>query len=384
MKLFEFDAHIGDWRVLVQSRDIKNGVIQSRHIADGAVTADKIGDGEVKSRNIAPEAVTTDKIGNGEVKTRNIAPGAVTNEKLVDECITGDEIEGSTVKNGKIADNAVQTRNIKDRNVTTEKLAEQSVTDSKLHKDAVTNEKIKDKQVGWSKFDDDVQNIIASMEKGGVALSKNWGDSELIGITQKKLSEAHEDLQNQINAIVNDKAEVELKVSPSTVFVGVQSTINLVATTNTSATSIKIRKGSAEIASGSGLTLSGSDTITPSAPGNTSYLSEFTIAGLQKTTSKNVVAVYPIKYGAGQAYTDATTQASVRTTPAGTYNVVVPNNGDYLFFVVPRTMNINSAKMSGFDFPLQAPQNVEIDGVEYKYYQSANTYDAGTLTIVIS
>jgi hypothetical protein len=97
-----------------------------------------------------------------------------------------------------------------------------------------------------------------------------------------------------------------------------------------------------------------------------------------------VVAVYPILYGTGDDYTDAQTRPSVRTTPAGTYNVTVANNGDYVFFVVPRTMNINSAKMGGFDFPLQAPVNVEIEGVEYKYYQSANTYDAGTLTIVIS
>jgi len=191
--------------------------------------------------------------------------------------------------------------------------------------------------------------------------------------------------QAQINAIVLGGAVTpSLSTSPGTVFVGVQTTINLTASINTPADNIKIKKGSTEIATGSGTSLSGSDSITPSAAGNTQYTAEFTLGGLTKTANKNVVAVYPIKYGAGDDYTDATTQASVRTTPAGTYNVTVPNNEDYVFFVVPRTMNINSAKMSGFDFPLQAPVNVEIEGVEYKYYQSANTYDAGTLTIVIS
>lgn len=191
--------------------------------------------------------------------------------------------------------------------------------------------------------------------------------------------------QSQINSIVlGDAININLSVSPSAVFVGVQSNINLTATISTPADSIKIMQGGTQIATGSGTSLSGSHAITPSAAGNTQFKADFVIGGLTKTTSKNVVAVYPIKYGAGDDYTDATTQASVRTTPAGTYNVTVPNNEDYVFFVVPRTMNINSAKMSGFDFPLQAPQNVEIEGVEYKYYQSANTYDAGTLTIVIS
>ena len=191
--------------------------------------------------------------------------------------------------------------------------------------------------------------------------------------------------QAQINAIVLGGAVTpSLSASPGTVFVGVQTTINLTASINTPADNIKIKQGDTEIATGSGTSLSGSYAITPNAAGNTLFRADFVIGGLSKAATKNVVAVYPIKYGAGDDYTDAITQASVRTTPAGTYNVAVPNNGDYVFFVVPRTMNINSAKMSGFDFPLQAPQNVEIDGVEYKYYQSANTYDAGTLTIVIS
>lgn len=191
--------------------------------------------------------------------------------------------------------------------------------------------------------------------------------------------------QAQINAIVLGGAvTIGLSATPSPVFVGASSNINLTATINTPADSIKIKKGSTEIATGSGTSLSGSDSITPSAAGNTQYTAEFTLGGLTKTTNKNVVAVYPIKYGAGDDYTDATTQASVRTTPAGTYNVTVPNDGDYVFFVVPATMTINRASMSGFDFPLQAPVDVTIGGVAYKSYQSSNTYDAGSLTIVIS
>ena len=237
----------------------------------------------------------------------------------------------------------------------------------------------------------DLQNQVDSIQIHGMAVSNEFGDDPHIGISQKKLSEEHDErlatengLQDQINAIIMDKAIVNLVTSPSLVFVGEENAISLTATTNTPTTSIKIKKGYIEIATGSGLSLNGSDTITPSEAGNTTYTAEFIIAGLQKVTTKNVEAVYPIMYGAGDEYTDVQTQASIRTTPAGTYNVIVPSNGDYVFFVVPRTMNINSAKMSGFDFPLQAPQNVEIEGVEYKYYQSANTYDAGILTIVIS
>lgn len=202
--------------------------------------------------------------------------------------------------------------------------------------------------------------------------------------TKTNLTEITNDLQGQINAIVADKAVVGLSTAPGLVFVGVESSISLTATTNTGATSIKIKKGDTELATGGGMSLSGTDTITPAEAGNTAYTAEFTIAGIQKTATKNVVAVYPVLYGAGDEYTDAQTQASIRTAPAGTYSVTVPNDGDNVFFVVPRTMKINSAKMSGFDFPLQAPVEVEIDGVEYKYYQSANTYNAGTLNIVIS
>lgn len=165
----------------MQSRDIQNGAIQSRHIADDAVTTVKIGDGEVKSHNIATNAVTTEKIGDNEVRNRHIAPGAVTNEKLVDDCITGDEIEGDTVKNGKLANNAVQTRNIKDRNVTRSKIAKNNIYPEHLHKSFVP--------LVIKPITDDLQNQLDSLQIAGVALSTKFGADTHIGISQKTLTD---------------------------------------------------------------------------------------------------------------------------------------------------------------------------------------------------
>ena len=267
----------------------------------------------------------------------------------------------------------VQTRDIQNGAVKTAKIGDKAITEEKLDDGAVT----------WKKLNRELQQIIASKAEGGIALSDEWGDSDLIGITQKKLSQAHADLQAQIDAIVSDRVVVSLAATPSLVMAGVESSIALVASSNMAVASIKVKKGATEIASGSGTELTCTDTITPQA-GETTYVAEFTSEGVNKTAEASVTAVWPIKYGAGSDYTDATTQASVRTTPEGTYNINIPSNGSYVFLVVPRDMSISHAQMSGFDFPLEEPVNVEIGGVEYKYYQSSNTYDAGTLTIVIS
>lgn len=191
--------------------------------------------------------------------------------------------------------------------------------------------------------------------------------------------------QAEINAILmGDAINVSLSASPSPVFVGVQNIISLVASVNTAANSIIIKKGSTTIASGSGASLSGSDTITPTTAGNTTYTADFVIGSTSKSTSKSVVAVYPIRTGASASYTDGTPLGTPKTSPAGTYNINVAQNGSYVWLNVPSSMTIHGATMSGFEFPLEAPTNVTINGVAYKSYRSSNTYGAGTLTIVIS
>jgi hypothetical protein len=190
--------------------------------------------------------------------------------------------------------------------------------------------------------------------------------------------------QKQINAIVlGDAVSVAFNFSSSAVDVTTQgegnATVNLTATCSTEANTIKIKKDGAVVASGSGTSLTHSDTRAHS--GNaTHYVAEFMIGGLTKTATRNIATLY---YGSGSVHTDAK-KAIDKVSPAGTYNVTVPANEKYVFFVVPAGMTINRATMSGFDFPLEAPTDVTIDEVAYKSYRSSNTYDAGTLTIVIS
>lgn len=217
-----------------------------------------------------------------------------------------------------------------------------------------------------------IQNIPArlkNMAKGGhVAGAADIIDDDLL-LTQA-----------QINAIVlGDAVSVSLNYSSPIVTSGTDATVNLSASCSTDADTITIKRGEEVIATGSGRSLSFIDTIALSGT-PTVYRADFLIGGLTKNASRSIAAVY---FGAGAAYTDAT-RAIEKTSPAGTYNVTVSENGQYVWFVVPATMTINRATKSGFDFPLEAPENVTIGDVAYKAYRSSNTYDAGTETVVLS
>lgn len=198
-------------------------------------------------------------------------------------------------------------------------------------------------------------------------------------------------LQSQIDEIIGGGATVNLTALPSTVFVGVGTTINLNATASVNATSISITGGSiAEPITGSGKALSGTDTLTPSMPGATTYTATFVITGQSRTATRNVTAVYPIYYGAGMQESDvlgvAACKASARTSPAGTYNVTVADSAKYIWFFVPASMTpITSAKMNGFDFPLENLDNTtDAGGVEYRVYRTPYTQEENTYPIVIS
>lgn len=250
----------------------------------------------------------------------------------------------------------------------------------------IVNE-LRDLEVSVDEKEAEIYKAIASVVAGGVALKQSFGDSEEFGISQKVLTESRNDLQAQIDAIVSEKATVSLNVSPNTLIVG-ERTFTLTASTNTTAENIVIKHGSDIIISGSGKTLSRSITVTQDTADNIVYTAEFTFAGGNKrTATATVYFVNKVYIGSGAVYTDVTTDShavSARRSPAGTYNVTVEQNGQYIFFVIPATMSITKATLSGFDFPLDTPVSVTVDNVSYKSYRSSNTNDAGTYQIVIS
>lgn len=233
----------------------------------------------------------------------------------------------------------------------------------------------------------EIYKAMASISAGGVALKQSFGDSEEFGISQKVLTESRDNLQAQIDAIVSEKATVNLAVSPNTHIVG-EGTFTLTASTNTNAESIVIKQGADIITTGSGKNLSQVVTVEQTTAGSIGYTAEFTFAGGNtRTANVTVYFVNKIYVGSGSSYNQVVNDAhavSARRTPAGTYNVTVEQNGQYVFFVIPTTMSITKATLSGFDFPLEAPVTETIEDVSYKVYRSSNTNDAGTYPIVIS
>jgi hypothetical protein len=162
----------------------------------------------------------------------------------------------------------------------------------------------------------------------------DYTDAETTRATTKEA-----DLQAQINAIVSKDATVSLAASPSTIFVGTATDIALTATTNTDATAIAIKRGTDTLATGSGKTLSHTDTaVTLSAPGSVAYSADFTISGLHRSANKSVTAVYPIFYGA-QADFDAASlaqYATPTTAVARAYTVQLDGTRRKFYLRVPK------------------------------------------------
>ena len=97
---------------LVGNATINDNAVTTSHIADDAVTADKIGTGAVVTQHIGDSKVTTVKIDNN----------AVTSEKLGDLAVTTARLNNSAVTTNKIADDAITSEKIGDDEVSLPKL----------------------------------------------------------------------------------------------------------------------------------------------------------------------------------------------------------------------------------------------------------------------
>lgn len=96
-KLFEYDVYINDWRVLVQSHDIRNGAIRSRHIAENAIDGSKIDNMAVEGRHIVDFAITNEKMADDAVSSEKIENGAIEGRHIQNDAVTAEKIAPGTL-----------------------------------------------------------------------------------------------------------------------------------------------------------------------------------------------------------------------------------------------------------------------------------------------
>ena len=238
--------------------------------------------------------------------------------------------------------------------------------------------------INIEKKEEEIYKAIASLTAGGLVLKQTFGNSEIVGISQKAITEKLDYIQDKIDKLHPGTIGTTINVTPNLIYTNVDTdvTIKVKTVNNKTADSIKLLANDEII----GETRNVSEFVTTEIINKTTVVKTVTTQeGFTYESSDNIISVYPIYYGTGTNNTtpEHTNQASIRTSPNGTYNVEVTKNGDYVFFIVPKTMNINKATMNGFAFPLEASYNHPTDD-KYKIYRSSNTSDAETLIIVIS
>lgn len=234
-------------------------------------------------------------------------------------------------------------------------------------------------------------NIYIGDYEAGVTVDTELNATSSNPVENSVITEKVNDLQSQISAIQAEKATFTVKRTSGNgiYFVGAAINAYIQADCSITADTITISQGgstknsvtSAKQCIYHEIKAAGATT----APTTLTYTAKAVIGDVEKTASMSISVVNPMYVGAGAAYADVVTEnckQSARTSAGGTYNVTVASAGQYVFFVVPSSMTINKVTLSGFDFPLLAADTTSKSG--YKIYKSANTYKAGTLTLVVS
>ena len=195
-------------------------------------------------------------------------------------------------------------------------------------------------------------------------------------------------MKEQINRIVVSQTTMSFSASPSVIYAEESGqTISLSSRVTTIGTVTKhtIKRGETVISDGSGNQLSGTDNDT-NTQSDIIYTAVSVINGVNITRTTTVYAKYPIYYGAADDWSAINVDANkapAKMSPGGTYNIKIAKDGQSVFFNVPSGMTIRKATVSGFDMPFKAPVKRDVNGKEYNSYESANTYTAGTLTVVV-
>lgn len=318
---------------MIGTEDINNSSVTTEKIADNAITSEKIGDGEVNTQDLADGAVTSEKIKDGEVKTADIADGSITPEKL------SDRIVPEVIK--------------------------------------PLLEPLKDR-------DNDLQNQIDSLEISGLALSNKFGNDPHIGISQKTLTAAINDIWYKLEEITGETlVGINLTVTPE-YYIGEDGCdVNIVAETVTEngiIEYIKVFVDDEPIAEDGGEHEFEFD-VHISDTSEIKCLAQ--VLGIVYERKVTITHYSPFWVGAGSDYSSVMTMNNLRNI-GGNYNITF-TTGQNLIIVVEDILRDRFVRADMNGVEIQFTETTHTAGRKtYKVLTSENTYQAGTYNIDIN
>ena len=175
-------------------------------------------------------------------------------------------------------------------------------------------------------------------------------------------------LQDQINNLHPGAIGVNIIANPNLIYDNSSSNVTITAKMNDNsiADKIEIKIGDTIIGSENNV----SELVVTQILNGTTTIKAYAVqSGFDYNASTKVTGTKPYYIGSGTEYNDVVNdfcKQSIKSSPSGTYNVTINNDRDYIWFVVPNSMTIDRVTMSGFDFPIEYSQIVEIEGNTYK------------------
>lgn len=247
---------------------------------------------------------------------------------------------------------------------------------------------------------DDILNMVNTIQESGVALSSGLGQSTVVGITQKGITDAINGLQSsidEIKAIIrryhNDAFGFNFSVSPTSITKGEATTVTAKLTTYQGATATQVtiyagddRRIHNNVSSVTEtFTLSDTTTVTASA----------VIDGITYTKSVTVNAIETVVestymyFGSGLDYSDvynADNRYDITSGIEGTYTISVEDENKYLFLLIPTGVDFDSSRLTMlFQVPITHDNIVSFGGDDtvYNVWRTGSKWRIGEYNLKI-
>ena len=250
--------------------------------------------------------------------------------------------------------------------------------------------KVNNLEISVDEKEEEIYKAMASITAGGLVLKQTFGDSEVIGISQKAITDKFSDIQTIINRISSDTIGISLNISNKLIFDYKPYNINITVTTNDTkiADNITLKLNGEVVATeNDNNILSYNATIR----GNSVTVEAIAVKdGFTYKVSDVITSVKPIYVGLEDDYTNVfqslpedesalSYEQPIRTTPEGTYvvkhNTYYSEPSGHINVFIPHTMMQPFLKICMNNFPIPM-EKFDADD-DYTVYVSLSEYPSG-------